>query len=410
MKRLAIISSHPIQYYAPWFRYLTRETDIELKVFYLWDFGVTEQIDSGFEQAIKWDIPLLEGYSYEFVPNTSRNPGTSHFWGLQNPTLLSQVKAFSPAAVLMMNYNYASLYRFIWQWPKQATPLLFRGDSHRLSSSFGLAASLKERLRRQWISGIYRQFSGLLFVGKANARYFSDHGVSPERLFFSPHSIDNQRFFAQRAIARAQAKAWKAELGIPSHHRVILFAGKFSTKKRPLDLLKAFVAAELPNVSLLFVGAGPLDADLKAAAAPYNNIYLAPFQNQSYMPRTYAAGDVFVLPSYGNGETWGLAVNEAMCLGCSIIASDHVGCVEDLVQRDRNGLVFPAGDIPALTAAIKKTLSNSQRLEEWGNHSQEIIRSYSYAQMTVGLQQALEASKPSSELLVAASRSSIQPY
>ncbi len=390
MKKLAVISSHPIQYYAPWFRYLsseTNETNIDLKVFYLWDFGITEKVDAGFEQAIKWDIPLLEGYAYEFVANTSKNPGTSHFWGLQNPTLRQQVKAFAPAAVLMMNYNYASLYQFIWRWPKPSAPLLFRGDSHRLFPRRGA----KELLRRQWISAIYRQFSGLLYVGKANGRYFTDHGVSPSQLFFSPHSVDNQRFHAQSDAASAQAVAWKADLGIPPNHQVVLFAGKFSEKKRPVDLLNAFVAAQLSNVSLLFVGTGPLAAKLKAIAAPHDHIYFAPFQNQTLMPRTYAAGDIFVLPSYGSAETWGLAINEAMCLGKPIIASDHVGCAEDLVRDDYNGIVFPAGNVVALTEALKKAFANPKRLKDWGNNSKEIIQKYSYAQMTDGLQQALAA-------------------
>lgn len=385
MHKLAIISSHPIQYYAPWFRYLASQTDIQLKVFYLWDFGITQQIDSGFKQAIQWDIPLLEEYDFEFVSNTSQNPGTSHFWGLKNPTLLQQVKAFSPTAVFMMNYNYASLYRFIGQWDRSSAPLLFRGDSHRLFPATGP----KAMLRRQWISAIYRKFSAFLYVGKANFQYFTHHGISNNQLFFSPHSIDNQRFISQSALAQQQAKAWKADLGIPKNHQVILFAGKFSEKKRPTDLLQAFLKANLRQVSLLFVGAGPLEASLRAIASAHQDVYFAPFQNQTYMPRTYAAGDVFVLPSYGHGETWGLAINEAMCLSRPIIASNHVGCVQDLVQSDRNGLVFPAGNISALADALKKALTARVQLAAWRKASLEMIHQYSYAQTTAGLEQAL---------------------
>src|SRR3712207_6254884 len=112
MKRLAVISSHPIQYYAPWFKHLAQDAELSLRVFYLWDFGVTEQVDAGFKQPVRWDVPLLEGYDYEFVPNISRRPGTNHFWGLQNPTLLQQVKAYRPDAALLIGYNYASLQSF----------------------------------------------------------------------------------------------------------------------------------------------------------------------------------------------------------------------------------------------------------------------------------------------------------
>ena len=135
MKKLAIITSHPIQYYAPWFRHLADATNFSIKVFYLWNFGVSQQVDMGFKQSIQWDIPLLTGYDYEFVPNVSSKPGTHHFWGLQNPSLLEQISVYNPDAVLLMSYNYASLYKFLWRWNRRRAPLLFRGDSHRLLPS-----------------------------------------------------------------------------------------------------------------------------------------------------------------------------------------------------------------------------------------------------------------------------------
>ena len=384
MKKLAIITSHPIQYYAPWFRYLSKQAALELRVFYLWDFGVRQQVDPGFQQIIEWDIPLLEGYEFEFVPNVSDRPGTKHFWGLQNPSLIHQVKQYQPDAVLMMNYNYASLYRFLWQW--QETPVLFRGDSHRLVTDQGWKTWLKQR----WISQVFRRFSACLYVGKANYHYFRSQGVPPKQLFFSPHAIDNDRFFAQAADASIQAAAWKQELGISANHAIILFAGKLIPKKRPIDLLQAFRTANLPEVSLLFVGNGELEAELKSQTATHPHIYFAPFQNQSQMPRTYAIADLVVLPSYGSGETWGLAMNEAMCLSKPVLVSDHVGCAADLVHSHQNGLIFPAGAIPALVESLQIAFADRDRLTAWGQESRRIISNYSYAQTTQGLLKAIK--------------------
>ncbi|MGL5080767.1 MAG: glycosyltransferase family 4 protein [Microcoleaceae cyanobacterium] len=389
MNKIAIITSHPIQYYAPWFRYLTQETDLDIKVFYLWDFGVTQQTDQGFQQSIQWDIPLLEGYSHEFIPNVSSDPGTHHFWGFQNPTLLSKVKDYKPDAVLLMCYNYASLYHFIWSWKSQKSPLIFRGDSHRLLPRKGA----KEWVRRQLISWIYQRFSAYLYVGRANYDYYLYHNVAPQNLFFSPHTVDNQRFIVRREEAIKQAKIWKQQLGIPENHQIILFAGKFESKKRPLDLLQAFLKANLAQVALLFVGSGTLENELKSQAAAHSNVYFAPFQNQSQMPRTYAIADVFVLPSWGGWETWGLAINEAMCSACPVIVSDHVGCAKDLVHPYRNGLVFPAGDVAQLSICLQESFSNVNRLNQWGNESQKIISHYTYEQATHGLQEALASLK-----------------
>lgn len=383
MKKLAIITSHPIQYYAPWFRYLTDKSDCLIRVFYLWNFGINYQIDMGFNQPIKWDIPLLTEYDYEFVHNTSSNPGTDHFWGLQNPTLVERVNAYSPDAVLLMSYNYASLYNFIWYWNRRS-PLLFRGDSHRLLPKIGI----KAWIRRQLISLIYRRFSACLYVGKANYAYFREHGVPPCNLFFAPHAVDNNRFFSHIEEASYKAQLWKWELGIPAHHLIILFAGKFEVKKRPTDLLQAFIHANLSQVSLLFVGAGALESELRSQAT-HPHIYFAPFQNQTLMPRTYAAADLVVLPSYGSQETWGLSINEAMCMSRPVVASTHVGCVPDLIQPYRNGLVFPAGSISALATTLVEACSDRERLQMWGKESRKIIANYSYSQMTQGLRAAL---------------------
>lgn len=389
--KLAIVTSHPIQYYAPWFRHLAQQHDLELKVFYLWNFGVTQQVDRQFQQSIQWDIPLLQGYDYEWVDNVSQHPGTSHFWGLQNPSLSRQVAAYEPDAVLMMNYNYASLYRFIFTWNR--CPLLFRGDSHRIFPSSGIKAWAKQC----WISMIYQRFQALLYVGQGNYDYFRDHAVPAERLFHCPHGIDNDRFCQSLDVAQSTAPVWKQELGIPADHRVILFAGKFIEKKRPLDLLAAFAqlqseqgqAPQQSKISLLFVGAGPLESQLREQTKGLPGVYFAPFQNQSQMPRTYGAADLFVLPSYGSGETWGLAVNEAMVMGKAIIVSDHVGCAADLIQPGQNGLVFKAGDRGALAQALGQALSSTEQLRHWGQASQHRIQGFSYDQMTQGLIKAL---------------------
>jgi glycosyltransferase involved in cell wall biosynthesis len=82
------------------------------------------------------------------------------------------------------------------------------------------------------------------------------------------------------------------------------------------------------------VGNGPLENQLKVLAEPHDFIRFIPFQNQSQMPIVYRLGDILCLPSKGPGETWGLAINEAMASGRPVIVTDKVGCAQDLL-RDR---------------------------------------------------------------------------
>ncbi len=385
---LAIIASHPIQYYAPLFRCIAQDSFLNIKVFYLWDFGVTNQVDQGFKQSLKWDIPLLDGYSFEFVPNISKDKGTHHILGLQNPSITEQVLAFKPDAILLtVSYNYASIYRLLWQLRNKKIPIIFRGDSHRIL----VKNNLKNNLKRLVIAKIFQSFAACLYVGKANYEYFRYHFVQEHKLFLAPHAIDSYRFSDPKNSLSEQAKIWKQKLGISPEHRIILFAGKFEDKKRPLDLIKAFIDAKLTSVSLLLVGAGDLETEMRNIAKQNKYIYFAPFQNQSLMPRTYTICDVFVLPSYGSSETWGLAINEAMSMGKAIIASNHVGCAADLIKPLQNGLIFEAGNVAALADCLREAMSDRDRLKKWGDESKKIIANYSYDRVIDGLKQALEA-------------------
>lgn len=388
--RLAIVVSHPIQYYSPWFRYLAGTARVDLKVFYLLNSAARGHHDPGFGHAVEWDVPLLDGYEHAFVPNVSNRPSPDHFAGLNNPLLAASLRAFAPNAAMLIGYKYLSLLRLIFSgWPARTPiPLLFRGDSHRLVRR---PDGVMEKFRRALISKIYRRFAAVLYVGKANLEYFRSHGVPESRLFFAPHAIDNDRFAAQHEQMGVEAAAWRQSIGIPPDRALIVFVGKLEHKKRPLDLLAAFRRLDGVSASLLFVGAGHLENEIRASASDMRHVYFAPFQNQSLMPRTYAAADVVVLPSYGPGETWGLAINEALCGRRAVIVSDHVGCAQDLIVPGRNGLVFPAGDVPALAAALQDALSDRDRLVRWGEEGYRIIQRYHYANASEGLFLALDS-------------------
>jgi len=383
--KLAVIATHPIQYLAPWFAHLQCREALQVKVFYLWNPGAEARVDCGFGVPVRWDIPLLEGYDYEFIANRSPRPGTGQFLGLWNPSLLARVREFRPDAVLLTAYKYASIPAFLARWRMREAPLLFRGDSHRLVPRKGILSEMKRVL----LARQFRRFAACLYVGAANRKYFQLHGVPDARLFHSPHAVDNERFFCSPDAAEAEGRQWKRSLGIPEESRVILFAGKFEQKKRPLDLLQAFRAAGLPRAALLFVGSGPLDAELRAAAEGMPDVFFAPFQNQSSMPRTYAAGDLFVLPSFGPSETWGLAVNEAMCMGRPVIVSTHVGCAQDLVIPRSTGLTFEAGNVGALAAALKESFADPERLREWGANGRRRIEGFDFRHASRGLLKAL---------------------
>ena len=383
MSRLAIIATHPIQYYAPWFAYLEKHSDLSIRVFYLWNPEATNSVDPEFEQRIVWDIPLLEGYRYELLENRSRFPGTHHFLGINTPSLGPRVRAFRPDAVLLTTYNYFGVLSFILG-RQTRVPMLFRGDSHRLLPRTGA----KEWVRQKLIASVFSRFSAALYVGNSNREYFRIHGVPDRRLFFSPHAIDNARFSLSIDKKAEVRKRLKAQFGIPDNHIVVQFVGKLVRRKGLHDLLGAFKAAELHDTTLLIVGDGELESEVIAASGNSSRIRHLPFQNQAIMPEILAIGDLLVLPSYI--ESWGLIVNEAMAAGQAILVSDWVGCQRDLVHPEINGLVFTVGNTEDLKRCLTQACADRVRLEAWGRQSKEIIAAYSYENASKGLLEALE--------------------
>jgi glycosyltransferase involved in cell wall biosynthesis len=243
---------------------------------------------------------------------------------------------------------------------------------------------------------LYRQFAAVTFVGQANRDYFRTLGVPDSRLFFAPHAVDAVRFNSGDANARQEAERLRAELGLQGK-RILLFAGKFQPGKQPVELLRAFVALAPANAALLFVGDGPEKSTLESIARehPGAPVRFLPFANQSEMPARYLLGDVFVLPSRGFYETWGLAINEAMHLGRPCLVSDRVGCQRDLVFDGVTGWVFRADDTAHLREKMAEAIAADPA--QFRPAIAARIATYSYRQASTGLQEALSslrATKP----------------
>jgi glycosyltransferase involved in cell wall biosynthesis len=388
--RLAIVLSHPVQYYSPWFRWLRAHTALEFRVFYLWEFGVTTRRDPQFGTAFQWDVDLLGGYDSEFVPNVARDPGTHHFGGLDNPALTARLAAWSPDAVLLFGYNWRSHQRALWWARRHGVPLLFRGDSHLLGRA-GLPL-----LRRLLLRILYGQFAAITYVGAANRDYFRALGVPDTRLFFAPHSVNAAHFDPADPAPRAAADRLRDELGLAGK-RVVLFAGKFSTAKQPVELLQAFQRVATPDDALIFVGDGAEKTRLQelAAGQPSTCVRFLPFANQSEMPARYLLADIFVLPSRGHYETWGLAVNEAMHLGVPCLVSDRVGCQRDLVTPGETGWVFSATEPDSLSGALAAALRTPpDELRRLGRNALATAGRYTYQQTSDGLLAALASLPP----------------
>jgi glycosyltransferase involved in cell wall biosynthesis len=392
--RLAIVLSHPTQYYSPWFRWIRSHTAVEFRVFYLWDFGVAERRDPNFGTSFEWDVDLLSGYDSEFVANASSRPGAEHFFGFNNPALTRRLSAWRPDCMLIFGYKWASHLRAVAWARLHRIPILFRGDSHLLGRG---SPPLHVRLA---LRTLYSQFSSFLYVGAANRDYFETLGVPGRKLFFAPHSVDGTLFDRGNPRHLAAARELRLELGLEPSTKVVLFAGKLVPAKQPLELLRSFLEMCPSNAAIVFVGEGPEKERLQALVSDPSGqagavaVRFLPFANQSEMPSRYLLADLFVLPSRGVYETWGLAVNEAMHMGVPCLVSSRVGCQLDLVTHGETGWVFDPADPRAMGEGLSLALAelgNPSRREEIRQAVDRRIAGYTYSKTTDGLLRALAA-------------------
>jgi glycosyltransferase involved in cell wall biosynthesis len=360
-KRLAIIVSHPIQYYAPLYQRLAQRNDLTLKVFFTWHSGNRPIQDPGFKMPIEWDLRLTDGYESEVVSNQSPAPGMHHFFGLVNPSLARRVVAWSPDVVHVTGWAWCSHFFLMRRLHLIGIPVLFRGDSHLLDSPSpsGLGWSIKKAL----LTKVFSWPRGFLVVGTANRDYYERLGVGPDRLYPCVHSIDVGRFSDPSNSYEREASAWRKGLEIPPEKCVLLFAGKFEERKRPIELMRAVNDLANKNIMLIVAGNGELDTEVRRMAASNPERFrVLPFQNQERMPVIYRIGDLFVLPSAYN-ETWGLAVNEALAAGRPVLVSDRVGCAKDVVEK-AFGRIFSWQEPASLPRSIEDLTRDKDRLTE----------------------------------------------
>ena len=374
MKRLVVITTHPIQYNSPLFAMLSKRGKIEIKVFYTWGAAVEEnKYDPGFGKIIKWDLPLLEGYENSFVENTAIDPGSHHFKGIVNPSLIKDIESWKADAILVFGWAFHSHLKCL-RYFKGKIPVLFRGDSTLLDEHRGI----RQLFRRFFLKWVYAHVDRALFVGDNNQQYFIAHGLKSAQLVHAPHATDNERFAEPNDLYETQALSIRQSLGVAETDLLLLFAGKFEAKKNPLYLLQLLTAIPDKRLKILFVGSGVLLPQLQAAAEKDKRILLMDFQNQQAMPVIYRITDLFILPSAGPGETWGLALNEAMASGRAIVASNKVGGTADLIDPAINGLVIDPTNHNDFITFIESSLNDKTRLKEMGRQSSKKIQSFTF--------------------------------
>jgi glycosyltransferase involved in cell wall biosynthesis len=390
--RLAYLVSHPIQYQAPLLRRIAQQPGIDLTVFFGSDFSLRNYADKGFGVAVKWDVPLVEGYRHEFLPAVRDNATVGPMSPISHGifTRLRGRKGELPFDALWV-HGYASVNALhaILAANALGIPILLRAESTLIDRSRG---PLKLLAKKLFFKALRRAIDGVLPIGTLNAAYWRQYLGEDVPAWPFPYAVDNEYFRLRSLEAATGRAALQAELSLDPARPIILFASKLQERKRCIDLLEAylqFATDSEPNPYLLIVGDGEERAALEARAkqSGVQSVRFCGFRNQSELPRFFDLATVFVLPS--RHEPWGLIVNEVMNAARPVILSDDVGCQPDLVCDGVEGFVFPVGNVTALAEALRKVIDTPGLAQRMGEEALTKIQTWGFERDLVGLRAAL---------------------
>lgn len=178
-----------------------------------------------------------------------------------------------------------------------------------------------------------------------------------DRIIELPNGVDTNRFLPG-SIDVALRRRW----AIPDDALVLLFVGTLDRAhyfKGVPTLLRAI--SRTPSIYALLVGDGDLRCTYEGLAKSLgvaDRVRFTGSVSVAELPSLYRAADALVLPSDTRGEAFGMVLLEAMASGRVVIASDLPG-VRAVVDDNRDGWLFPAGDVPALALAIRRLADTS---------------------------------------------------
>jgi len=218
-------------------------------------------------------------------------------------------------------------------------------------------------------------FARIGVVSGEVARLLERAGVKQDRIVPIPNGIDTRRFSsAQPARDIRMDSAGEIVIGV---------VGRLVREKGGEVLLRAIaeVAKEFATVRLIFVGEGPERDFLEECATKLGIGPAVMFAgHRSDMPEVYAAFDICVLPSFGEGMP--MTVLEAMAAGRAMIAT-RVGEIPHVITDGENGLLVEPKDPGGLRDAIHKLLYDTELRQKLAkNGSRHIRDNFSFERMT----------------------------
>ena len=370
-KRLGVLITHPIQYFQPVFQELSKNSEVDTRVFFGCKAGANEYYDEEFEKFISWNSSPTSGFESQFITNEANISGLRGIGGCWKGIRAAQgIRKWGADHVLIFAYTPTFITAAtLWLKVFGQRSLILRADA---TDGAFRRNRFKKLARNILLPAYYLSFDLVIPIGSESEEHYKSKGV-PERKRRKALFSSNVYFFENRI--REIRKLKPMSLDEKKRKQTISYIGKLSRRKGVLTLLSAIKSMskeEIMRIKMVIVGSGELYENIKNQLKEVQELEyeIIGFVNQQEIVEYYAKSDTVVVPSI-DGETWGLVVNEALQCGCRVIATDKVGASRDILQAHPHEVV-ESGDASALKKAIIKEFRKDINWFDDPNRYQEI--------------------------------------
>lgn len=186
-KKIAIFTTHPIQYQVPLFRLLAKMRNVKLRVYFASNQGVKSKKDRDFNKIFSWNINLISGYSHKFVG--SGNKDVNSFF-LNSNLISKEIKINKFDLSIILGWNNLFFLKAIFFNFFYCKKLILRSENNIIKKQ-NIA---KKILKKIIFFLLFKLFDNFLFIGKKNYEFYIDNHVSKNKLINAPYSVDNEFF------------------------------------------------------------------------------------------------------------------------------------------------------------------------------------------------------------------------
>jgi glycosyltransferase involved in cell wall biosynthesis len=196
----------------------------------------------------------------------------------------------------------------------------------------------------------------IITVSNGERELANKYHIGSDSLFVVIHTGIDPRPY-RMPVNRSQIKT---ELGIPETALVIGSVGRLNNQKAPLDFVRMaeIVHRSCPDIHYIWVGSGPLEADVRTLVQELNlETKMHLLGQRQDVPALLNCMDCLVLPSRWEG--FPLVVLEALAANVPVVATDISG-TREAIKHGWNGWLAPTGDSDAMAKFAIDILENPE--------------------------------------------------